>query len=34
MKLSLKLQRTESSLADSLVWVETTIELLDEAKDK
>lgn len=30
MKLSLKLQKPCTTLADSLLWVETTAELLDD----
>ncbi|XP_056000656.1 zinc finger protein 862-like [Ostrea edulis] len=32
MRLSLKLQKTESTVADSVIWAESTIELLEEFK--
>jgi hypothetical protein len=34
MRLLLKLQKPESTVADSFIWVESTIELLEECKNR
>ena len=33
MRLSLKLQKPESTVAEGSIWVEATIELLEELKE-